>query len=349
MSRSKGTKTTVMTGRRAVLLGMGSSLLAACAPRDLALPGRSVAQGDRRETQRPSEGGVGGTGIVGILLSETALEVNGLRIEAQEDVILRDALGPRGPEALGLGQALTLEAAETRDCRLRARSIRIVHPLIGPLEGLTPEGFRCLGVDVALEAGAVLRGPGGRPFKPAPGQRVAVSGLWRGAGVVASRIELLPDGDGEVVLAGEIKPGSAPASRRLGGLELRPPAGAAPPPLGSFATAVGRRAGPRFLAERLELGRFAGSAGPLARLSVEGYLEPAPAAPGFAVSGLGHSFDPAARLARIGSGRTLFVGTYDETFRVEHGLALPDDLGARRALLAGLDDGFAPAGALPTR
>ncbi|MEO1512732.1 MAG: hypothetical protein AAFU70_11715, partial [Planctomycetota bacterium] len=91
-------------------------------------------------------------------------------------------------------------------------------------------------------------------------------------------------------------------------------------------------------------GRFTGAAGPLEQLSVEGYLEPSSKAPGFALSGLGHSFDPDARLEPFAEGRALFEGPYTGDFAVDLALALPEGVAARRAALpAGLDLGTAAA------
>ena len=338
--------------RREVLIGIGLTALTACAP---AYPprGRSVADGDRTPLERPAEGGVGGTGIggtgiVGILNGAGSLLINGLRVLTPRGVPLRDAYGPLGLDRLAVGHALTVEAIDDGGDALVARSISVVHPLIGPIEAVTENGIRCLGVAVTLEPGIPLAGPAGTAFAPAVGQRVAVSGLWRGDGVVASRVDAIEATETRDVIAGEVKPG-ADGSIRLGTLELALPAGAAVPPVGSFATAVGRREGTGFAAARLGEGRFQGLAGPLQRLSVEGYLESTAAAPGYAVSGLGHSFDSAARLAALTDRRVLFVGAYDGTFRVDHGLPLPDAIADRRALLIGIEDGFAPDSALPTR
>ena len=125
--------------------------------------------------------------------------------------------------------------------------------------------------------------------------------------------------------------------------------GMTPPGVGSYATAVGRRIGEALIVEQLVRGRFQGTAGPITRLSVEGYLEPVTKAPGYAVSGLGHSFDQAARLDALANDRVLFVGPYDGDFRVRFGLPLPEDVELRGSLLAAVDDGFAPAAAQSTR
>lgn len=338
---------TTTAKRRAVLIGL--TALAACTAVGCTPRREDTAMDNRRPPDRPDEGGVGGTGIVGILYGTGSLLVNGLRIETPSDVQVRDAFGPRRLDELALGQSLTVEAATGADGTLIARSITANHPLIGPIEALTGDGFRCLGVNVLVEPGARLTGPDGKAFVPALGQRVAVSGLWHGDGVAADRIDLLADSQGPVVVGGEIKAGKAPGALRLGALNLTLPRGTAAPPVGSFVTAVGRRLGTALLAEQVTLGRFQGTAGPLKHLSVEGYLEPIAAAPGYAISGFGHSFDRGAQLAALASDRALFIGPYDGDFRVEVGVPLPEAIAERQDLLEAMDEGLAPEVGISTR
>ena len=325
-------------GRRAVLTSLAAMLTAACAPMAGGRPDGAVA--DRAP---PIEGGIGGTGIIGVVTGLGSIRVNGLDIALPENTPVADVFGARAVATLAVGHSVTVEAAGPTD-RLTARRVSIVHPLAGRIEsvGLDGRRFRLLGVDVTLEPGA----PGAA--LAVAGERVAVSGAWRGDGVVAARLDPLP-ATTPAALAGTVQAGNGPDGRRLAGFALALPAGMPVPAVGSFAAVLGQVAGDRFVVETLRAGRFAGVAGPLVRLSVEGYLEPVSAAPGYAVSGLGHSFDDGARLDRLASGRAVFVGRYDGTFVVRHGLPLPEGLAARLAVLDGVGDPFAPAGAIETR
>ena len=335
--------------RRAVLIGFGLTALAACSPPGLPQRGQRLAQASGGSSDRPSEGGVGGTGIFGLVHGTASLLVNGLTIETPPDLAVRHALGTLPVGAVAAGHAVTVEAAAGQDGRLVAAAVTVEHPLIGRIESLTSNGFRCLGVEVLVESGALLRGPQGS-FQPAPGQRVAVSGLWRGNGVVvAARVDLLSAVSLDDVVAGVALAGGARGRLRLGGLDLVLPPGTPEPQAGGFVTAVGRRRGGLLIADRVTAGRFRGLAGPLERLSVEGYLEPQPAPPGYAVSGLGHSFDEAARLGALADKRAVFIGAYDGAFRVARGLPLPEDVAERGVVLAAVDDGFAPEAAVVTR
>jgi hypothetical protein len=104
---------------------------------------------------------------------------------------------------------------------------------------------------------------------------------------------------------------------------------------GGFGTAIGRYDPDDavLVADRLTSGRFTGAAGRLGRLSIEGYLEPVNAAPGYRISGLGHSFAQNVSLERFADARALFRGGYDGRFRPDAALVLPDAPGRRRALL----------------
>lgn len=365
---------TIFAGRRAVLLGLGLTALSACGhgyrppgnrgtasdPGD-AGDGKGEAkdegEGGGAETRedletadandRPSEGGVGGTGIVGTLNGFGSLLVNGLRIATPSGLTVSDAFGERGLSDLALGQALTIEAANQGGA-LTARRVAVTYPLIGTIEQAGASRLRCLGVTVAIEPGAPLLSADGAAFIPATGDRVAVSGHWRRDRVVATRIDRLAS-DGTDVIAGTWRKSPDGGLGQIGGLEVMPSTADGQRAPDSFVTALGRRDGPRFIAEKIVEGRFTGAAGPLVRLSIEGYLETVPEAPGYAVSGLGHSFDSAAKLSRLDNTRAVFLGPYEGTFKVSHGLPLPRSASARRAVLAELDDPFAPKEALSTR
>ncbi|MEO1721605.1 MAG: DUF5666 domain-containing protein [Pseudomonadota bacterium] len=291
-----------------------------------------------RKPRKPREGGIGGTGIIGVLTEFGSLIVNGRRILLDDTTEVSDAFGARPASALALGQSLTLEAA-TVDGALVARSVHITHPLIGRIEAVSDDGrsLRIMGVTVRLEPGVALA--------DALGRRVAVSGLWDGQAVVASRLDPVADGTADVV-SGTFSVGpDGPVVQAVPVAE-----GAGPlPDTGVFVTAIGRYESGRFEAASLAVGRFFGAAGPLEELSVEGYLEPIDTDPGFSLSGLGHSFDPAARLAALADGRALFEGPYTGDFAVGRALPLPEGAAARRAALpVGLDLATAP-GTLSTR
>ena len=307
--------------RRWVLAGLGAGLVGGC------------AVDDRMAEKKPAEGGIGGTGIIGVLTGFGSLLLNGQRVEIGADAAITTAFGPLDPGGLSVGQLLTVEASGAAG-ELVARRIHVTHPVIGRVERVvSPRRARVAGVAVELEPGAT------GTF--ASGALVAVSGLWSRQGIVASRVDRI-EGAAPTVLSGTLNRGPAGAS--IGGRRLQLPPDAIAPN-GSFVTAIGAHEPDALRVLDLQLGRFFGAAGPLKALSVEGYLEPTETAPFHRVAGLGHSFDEAARLSSFIGQRALFEGAYVKTFAVETGIALPEGIKARSTLLTRLltegRDGFA--------
>ncbi|MEL6217143.1 MAG: hypothetical protein AAFR79_01555 [Pseudomonadota bacterium] len=309
--------------RRQILAGLGMGLVAGCAP----------GQGDLADGKRPpAEGGIGGTGIVGVVTALGSIKVGGQRVLLPADAELSDAFGAIGPSAIQPGHSVTAEVA-TVDGSLVARRVRLTHPLIGPL--VRRDGaFQVLGVQIVPEPGVNVQAV----------PRVAVSGLWWGDRVIASRIDPVAEST-PAAIAGERPLDGAQA---IGPLTVAFPAEEAIEP-GSFATVIGRETPRGLFATQIEPGRFFGSAGPLEQLLIEGYLDPVSKAPGFAVAGLGHSFDPASRLDELATGRALFTGPYTGLFAVSHGLPLPEDPARRQQVLDGAGSPGTDPAFVPTR
>ncbi|MEL7466066.1 MAG: DUF5666 domain-containing protein [Pseudomonadota bacterium] len=316
--------------RRELLLGASAFAIGGCAADD------RFAAVDADEPR----GGIGGTGIVGVVTDFGSLIVNGKRVKLDWRTQIRDAFGSLSEGDLAIGQGLTIEAA-TEDGRLVARRVVVSDPLIGEVTSVD-EAARAVtvnGVRAVLEPGAGAL--------PARGDRVKVSGLWRGDIVSASRIA--PTGSGDAVVSGVARR-DAENRVRIGDALIRPSILTFTPPVGAFVTARGRMENGAFAAREVVVGRFTGAAGPLQNLSVEGYLAPLPVAPFYELTGLGHSFDAEARLAALADGRALFEGRYTGAFAVETGLPLPDAAPERAAILgAALRGEIAPERLISTR
>ena len=319
------------TSRRVLLGGVGASLLGACS-RPL-----TVAASEPEDVPI---GGIGGTGIVGMLVDFGSLIVNGIRLETDASTAVTDAFGGMALSALDIGDSLTIEAEPSGDSLL-ARRVHVTHPLIGPVDRVSADGrhLRVLGVAVALDPGSVA--------EAAPGTRVAVSGVWKGKEVMASRVVARPQ-PAVSVMAGAVKR-RADGSLAIGGVPLLLKPGVPSPQAGSFVTVRGKGSAAGFKVLSLDEGRFTGAAGPIARLSVEGYLYPVDKAPFHEISGLGHSFDAGAQLDRFADARWLFDGPYSGTFDVATGTALPENLAERRRLLTAVLKGASAVEPLPAR
>ena len=299
--------------RRNLIAALGAGLLA------------GVAFPARGETERPpAEGGLGGTGIVGTLMGFGSLLVNGLRVETDASTAYSSTLGAFDPQTLAIGQTLTIEAA-TEGAGLVAKRVHVTYPVVGRAEVLAGAGrLRVAGIDVVAEPDGMTA--------VRPGTRVLVSGVWRDDVVVAGRIDPAPDVSTSAI-AGAVRRDPRTGRLSLGGRPLQLAAGIETPEDGSFVTVRGRALGNRFVADELVPGRFTGAAGPLVRLSVDGYLEPITAPPRYEIAGFGHSFDADAELAPFRNVRALFRGPYVGTFAVETGIILPEAFQARQALM----------------
>lgn len=298
--------------RRTLLLGSTATMLGACAVGD------DFAEGTRGQPK----GGIGGTGIVGTLTDFGSVIVNGLRVAVAPDLPVTTPLGDVSQDMLALGQNLTIEAA-TVSGTLLARRIAVVYPMVADLDAGDAGAITVGGVPVCLEPGAVNGA--------STGQRVAVSGIWNGSEIVASRLDPV-SGNTPVTASGTLRFSTADGRWTIGAMPVILPDGVTGES-GSFATASGALVDGVLNIDNFQPGRFTGAAGALTQLSVEGYLAPSPTAPFQAVDGLGHSFAEDTELTPYAGKRTLFVGPYDGKFNVDQGQVLEEAFDARRRQL----------------
>ncbi len=319
-----------MTSRRDALLGLiglPALAFAGCAPRG----------GDPRLAARGGgeEGGIGGTGIFGTVTALGSVRVNGLRLETWAGTAI-EGLAGRGAPVLP-GDAVAAEVVRDGD-RLLATRLAAFHPLIGPLTATADGGFAVLGTPLVLGPGVPVRGEGDGEAGAAalrPGMTVAVSGLWRGGAVVASAVRVLGGGPArQAVLRGQLR--RTTGGLMVGGTRLAgegPQAGIA---ADSFVTVQGVPGGDAVLhVERVDERPVGVFSGRIAALSVEGFLAPNRLDPGFHLAGFGLPLDPGSRIVPRGGERQLFLGRYQDGFRVDTELGLPADPSARAEILNG--------------
>jgi hypothetical protein len=279
-------------------------------------------------THGPDEGGIGGTGIFGVLTGRGSLMLNGLTLltDAATRVETLEGLGTARP-----GDAVAVHAVPVGGALLATR-VGVFHPLVGPLAFEPGGGFAVLGTPVAIAPDTVLRDHRGRLLAhPAlrAGHRVAVSGLWRDDTVVASGLTLLPAGEG-VQLRGLLRrraDGAAVGRTRLAGIAI-------PAALADRYVTVHGRATP----SGLDIVSLVAESPPLLTprvgpLAVEGFVVPNRDAPGFHLGGFGLPL--AAGAAPLPAGRrALLLGRYAEAFAVDAAIALPDQVSDRVRLLS---------------
>jgi len=157
-----------------------SILLVVCL--SVGLFGTAAAQ-DKEER----EGGIVGTGIVGTITELGSIYVNGQHIRFDQNLSVVSPLGERPASTLVAGDTIVAEAIRQGD-GWNARSLRAYLPIVGPVTKIIESQIEILGalveVPESVSSIAELAGIGINE-----GDWVAVSGLWRGDAVVASRIE----------------------------------------------------------------------------------------------------------------------------------------------------------------
>ncbi|MEO0401963.1 MAG: hypothetical protein AAF214_06275 [Pseudomonadota bacterium] len=299
---------------------LGSTALVGCA---LGIP--TAQLGDD-----PFEGGIGGTGIVGLMTGTGSVLVNGLRVEVPGTARVYMAGQVTSDAALVPGVALSIVARTTQD-RFEAQHIDVDVPLVGVLVR-ADGGYAVNGTPLELE--------GGVRAAPLLGRQAAAHGVWQSDGRL--RTSLLRAHNGDAVASGVLALGSD-AGWRIGQTPVVPPRGLRLT-AGQFVVARGAFADGVLSAQSVQVGRFRRGGGAIRQLSVEGYLEPVATAPGFAVSGLGHSFDQRLMLAPFAAHRAVYFGPYDGRFRARRAVVLPNATGARRTLLRPADGAAFAAG-----
>ncbi|EEE36014.1 conserved hypothetical protein [Rhodobacteraceae bacterium KLH11] len=149
----------------------------------------SVLADDKDKPDR--EGGIIGTGIIGTITHLGSIHVNGQHIQIDDQMPVRDSVPPITAGQLKPGHTVAVIATQA-DNGWHAQHIRQVLPLIGPVsEG--PDGRKTvLGTQVETDGQAAIQ----------IGDWVAVSGLWQGRKVRASRIEKLTGNEHQARLSG---------------------------------------------------------------------------------------------------------------------------------------------------
>ncbi len=297
--------------RRHALGLLGAATLGGCAPALVTTP----------LGEDPFEGGIGGTGIVGLMTASGSVLINGLRVEVPSSTKVYAGGQLTGDGILRPGKALTIVARARLD-RLEALRIDVDDPLTGILARKS-SGLSINATPVRPEPGVST--------SALIGKHVSASGLWQPDGSLrTSLLRLAPVAEDSI--AGVVIGSSATGWRigqtqlvRAGGLSLQS---------GQYATAVGRFNNDRFSVKSVRQGRFRTDGVALRQLSVEGYLEPVATAPGFRISGLGHSFDRRLELDPFRTFRTVFFGPYTGRFVARRAVLVPESVEQRRQLLA---------------
>ncbi|WP_305987243.1 DUF5666 domain-containing protein [Roseibium sp. MMSF_3544] len=209
------------------------------------------------------EGGVVGTGIAGVITDLGSIYVNGHKIEIADGMNVSGSVPEIAAGELRPGHTVAV-VARLQDDIWRAEHIRQVLPLVGPVERISGGSLTVLGTDVTLGTLSVAVNEG---------DWVAVSGLWQGARVLATAVEVLPGWQGPAQVSGSFFEAATGEPQKIGGTDLQ---GIIPRHLspGDFVRVVGTPVPGGIKAEQLETGLFDAKVGVI---QVEGYFsEPKP-------------------------------------------------------------------------
>jgi len=153
----------------------------------LSLSFLSIAPVQANAVEKPKEdreGGIIGTGIVGIISELGSIIVNGQRVTFPPDAMARSVIGNRMATSLTPGETVVL-VAQQMPMDWQAESIHLHYPVIGPV-ALDDGALTVLGVDLDLSNAldeTHLMSPALKN-----GDWIAVSGLWRGETLMVSKL-----------------------------------------------------------------------------------------------------------------------------------------------------------------
>ena len=301
---------------------------------------RSLTRSDDKE------GGIGGTGIFGTVTAFGSIIVNGQVIDIRGAASSSETnlIGQDLP--LAVGSTVIVEASANGGLWTADRVSRFL-PIVGPVTAIDSRSgvVVVMGTPVVLSDDTALvdrRGyVDGKIIELSaisPGDRLAVSGIWNGGEVIASRIDRLQDEGphglrGLLLQTGETAfVGGTPLDDACCGQRKAP----------AYLSAIGKFNDGRFGVGRAEVGSAFLFSERVDQLIVEGYLAPDPDGIGFHLSGFGLPADQSSPVDVRPGVRSLFVGRYGDAFRIQKSVVLPDDRSERINLLRSFGDLAAP-------
>ncbi|WP_342077004.1 DUF5666 domain-containing protein [Yoonia sp. SS1-5] len=226
------------------------------------LLGASGAVG--QETDEPQEGGLTGTGIMGILNHERAIEIEGVSVVLPANLSVTSPLGPVTVDQLQAGDMIALQLGGTLQTPDVVAARQVIQ-LLGPVTQVTDETLTVMGTQVHNLT---------QLSRSDIGDWVAVSGYWRADGVVATRIEIVQPRQ-RAHIQGTYDALSTGLGR-IGGTTIRSQSEPAVDQ-GDVVRVTGRFGGNTIVADSVEVGHFAQD---VRTVLAQGYLS-APAPSGY--------------------------------------------------------------------
>ena len=208
-----------------------------------------------QESEEPREGGLTGTGIVGLVSADGRVEINDLVLTVPDTATVASPLGDIAVQDLQPGDMVALQLGGDRQ-DMSVIAARQVIQLIGPISAVTDVSYTVLGTTITRPASS----------NAGIGEWIAVSGHWREDGIVASRVEVLSPQQ-TIYMQGTYEP-TASGVGRIGNTLIRGVLPAADKP-GTVIRVTGQASGDMLIADTVVVGQFAA---PVRFVLSQGYL-----------------------------------------------------------------------------
>lgn len=241
------------------------------------------------------EGGILGTGIVGTITRLGSIHVNGQHILIAPGMKVASALGTIPAHSLRPNDTVAVLVVPDGSY-WRAVSLTQTFAVVGPVSAKVGTGLEIMGTRVIPAAGTSVP-------RTRIGDWVAVSGLWQGDRIIASRVKAIPP-QAKARIRGSYLALNKAGFQMVGGTRLT---GISPRHLrpGDLVRAEGVPIRDGLEVTRLGTGEFAG---PRALVLVQGYLSPPQVSGLYTVLGTGlvaytdqpGMIDPAAQTTQCG-------------------------------------------------
>ncbi|WP_172329716.1 DUF5666 domain-containing protein [Mangrovicoccus sp. HB161399] len=200
---------------------------------------RKSLAGGTAEPEEETDGGLGGTGILGVITAAGELRIDGRSFLYRPEAQVDSQLGAFPVSELRRGDTVMVTAMKTAraSCAVgMAHYLPVVGQVSRPGGADGGDSFRVLGAEVVLAAGSSIEDGDGRMVPASAlddGRKVAVSGLWEGTRIRATHVRIIDgmprvrdsitgpvrvDGNGESYI-GSVRV-RLPASRRVPGRQV---------------------------------------------------------------------------------------------------------------------------------
>lgn len=279
------------------------------------------------EENEDREGGIVGTGIVGIINSLGSIHVNGQIIEFPPDFPITSPLGPRVASSLKPGETVVVEAVRQAD-KWKAMNIRHMTPLLGPVSVAPNDTITVLGSDVIITADTVFQNTTKFDITN-DNQWLAIDGIWKKNKLIASYIRKIEPRAAAQVTASYF--GSSPKEDvSIGGVRIEN-FNVQHVKSGDVITVVGTPNSEGLSAQTITHGLFKNK---LKWKLVEGFLSQPDEAGSYTVYGSGAVAYASKSGAAMPNGRGIHCIVYDDTDKIQRIVELPERIEDRKVVLS---------------